>query len=271
MRPLTVKHRPASLPRPPGDAVTSGRWLIYGGQAAFLLFLILAWEGLALWLGDFVIASPGATLGALGDGWRQGWFAGDLQITLLETGLGYLLAAVSGVWAGFWLGTHRFWGDVMEPVVLGVYSIPKVTLYPVFLFAFGLGISSKVGFGMFHGVFPIIVFTLSGVRQVRPVLLKAGRSLRLTGAQTFRLIVLPSVLPSLATGLRFGFSTTFLGTILGEMFAARHGLGFQLIQATTLHQVPKMFSIILVLVALALVVNGAFMTWERSLSRQSGS
>lgn len=270
MNQLGVNNLPAPTSRPIGETVASGLWLVHWGPVIFILFLVLLWEGLALWLGDFVMASPGATLRALRDGWQEGWFGDDLRITLLETGLGYLLAAVIGVWAGFWLGMHRFWGDVMEPVVLGAYSIPKVTLYPVFLFIFGLGISSKVGFGMFHGVFPIIVFTLSGVRQVRPVLLKVGRSLRLSGAQALRWIVLPAVLPSLATGLRFGFSTTFLGTILGEMFAARHGLGFQLIQATTLHQVPKMFAIILVLVVFALMVSGGFMAWERRLTRGVG-
>lgn len=238
------------------------RW----GFPALLLLLLLLWQLSTAVFDSFVVASPAAAVQAIVEGYQAGWLLNDLWITLTEAALGFLLAALGGIWLGFVFGLSRFWGDVFQPAVLGLYSLPKVTLYPIFLFLFGLGISSKVAFAMFHGIFPITVFTMNSVRDIRPVLLKVGRSLGLSRWQTFRYIIVPAVLPTLATGLRFGVSTTFLGTVVGEMFAAKHGLGFQLVTAMTLNQVPKIFALILVLVVLALLANGLMLALERRLS-----
>ena len=135
-----------------------------------------------------------------------------------------MIAAVAGLWIGVTLGMTRFWGKVFEPVTLSVYSIPKVTLFPIFLTVFGFGLSSKVAFGMFHGIFPILIIAMNATREVSVVHLKVARSLRLSRVQTFRQVIFPSIYPSLLTGLRLGFSLTLLGVILGEMFASRAGL-----------------------------------------------
>ena len=93
-----------------------------------------------------------------------------------------MIAAVAGLWIGVTLGLTRFWGKVFEPVTLSVYSIPKVTLFPIFLTVFGFGLSSKVAFGMFHGIFPILIIAMNATREVSVVHLKVARSLRLSRA-----------------------------------------------------------------------------------------
>ena len=95
------------------------------------------------------------------------WFFGSLGATLAAAVVGFAIAAVAGLWIGVTLGLTRFWGEVFEPVTLSVYSIPKVTLFPIFLTVFGFGLYSKVAFGMFHGIFPIMIIAMNATREVQ--------------------------------------------------------------------------------------------------------
>lgn len=240
------------------------------GPAVVAVTLLLGWQGIALWFGDFVVASPWTTLVSIARGVEEGWLLRELWLTALETIAGYGLAVGGGLLIGVWLGLSRWWREALEPILLSVYSLPKVTLYPLFLFMLGLGVTSKMAFGAFHGVFPVALFAATGVASVRPVLLRLGRSLGLGPWRSFVLIIAPAALPTLVAGLRIGFSVTFLGVVLGEMFAARHGLGYELMQAMTLHAVPRIFAIVAVLIAIALVVNGGFLILQARLAPARG-
>lgn len=236
-------------------------------QFLFPFALIALWQLLALALGDFFVASPLSALRSLLDGIGEGWLGEHGGVTVAALGYAYLLSAGLGVVIGFLLGLSRFAHDVFEPIVVALYALPKVALYPLFLFAFGLTISAQAWFAMFFGVFPIIIFTMNGTQNVSEVLLKVGRSLRLSKSQLFRKIVFPAILPSLAAGLRIGFGVTFLGVVISQMFAAKSGLGFLLVQSVDNHDMPRMYALVTLLTLFAFIVNGAFLLWERRLTR----
>ena len=103
---------------------------------------------------------------------------------LIETAKAFAVAlgiAIScGILIGFTLGLYRFASDVAEPVLVALYSIPKITLYPIVLLAFGIGMPAKIAFGAIHGIMPIAIFALGAVRNLNPVYLKAARVMRLT-------------------------------------------------------------------------------------------
>lgn len=243
-----------------------------GALDAFILIAVLAatWQGLHLWVGESALASPaatvryGASLVASDDFWPH------LRETLKAFAAGYALAVALGLATGFWLGFHRVSGEVLEPMVVAVYSLPKVTLYPILLLAFGLGISAKIAFGTLHGVIPIILFTLSAVRNVRPILLKTGRALRLTPLQTATSILFPAALPEIFTGLRIGFSLTLIGVLLAEMFASQRGLGFLLMNGIGLHNVELVMAVTLMIVVFAAAVSTLLLHVDRRLHRRAG-
>jgi NitT/TauT family transport system permease protein len=248
---------------------TSQRWdPVRIAQLLFPLALLVLWQILALILGEFFVASPLATLRALIQGVGAGWLGVNAGVTLAALVYAYLLAVVFGVTIGFLLGLSPFAYAVFEPIVIALYALPKVALYPIFLFAFGLTISAQAWFAMFFGVFPIIIFTMSGTRNISQVMFKVGRSLRLSRLQLFRAIVFPAILPSMVAGLRLGFGVTFLGVILSQMFAAKSGLGFVLVQSVELHNMPRMYGLVALLTLFAFAVNGAFLLWERFLTRK---
>ena len=96
----------------------------------------------------------------------------------------------------------------MEPMLVALCSIPKITLYPIILLVFGLGMSAKVAFGAIHGIIPVALFTLGAVRSTRPIFVKTGRVLKLSKPEMVRSILFPAAVPEIFTGLRVGFSLT---------------------------------------------------------------
>ena len=77
-------------------------------------------------------------------------------------------------------------------MLVALYSIPKITLYPILLLAFGLGMSAKIAFGAIHGIIPVALFTMNAVRNIKPILIKTGRVLRLGRRDMVRSILFPA-------------------------------------------------------------------------------
>ena len=175
------------------------------------------------------------------------------------------LPSLLGLLIGFALGLHRLSGDAMEPMLVALYSIPKITLYPIILLSFGLGMSAKIAFGAIHGIIPVALFTLNAVRTIRPILIKTGRVLKLSPPVMVRTILFPAAVPEIFTGLRVGFSLTLIGTVLGEMFAAQHGLGYLLMNAISLYNVDLIMSVTFLLVVFAAGVNTILLMIDRRL------
>lgn len=233
-----------------------------------LAVLTLAWQALFLYAGEDALRSPAQTVFAAAALVRTDLFWGHLIETAHAFALALTLAVVTGIVLGIWLGYHRLSGEVLIPLLVGFASIPKVVLYPLVLLAFGLGLPARVAFGMMFGVPPIALSTISAVNNIRPVLLKTGRVLGFGPADMVRIVLLPAVMPEVMTGLRLGFSLCLIGTILGEMFAARRGLGYLLMTAIGLHDVSLIMALTLLLTVFAVCASAVLLTIDRRLRRR---
>jgi NitT/TauT family transport system permease protein len=138
----------------------------------------------------------------------------------------------------------------------------------VILLFFGLGLSAKVAFGTIHGIFPVIILTMNGVRNIRPVVRKAARVMRLTPLQTVRNVLLPAALPEIFSGMRIGVSLALLGTLVGELFASDRGVGFLLIQSVEHSDVPTVMALTLLLFAVAIVGGTIMLRLDRRLHQE---
>lgn len=230
--------------------------------------LLLLWQGVYLMVGDIALPSPLATLRYTGVLVTSETFGKHLFDTMRAFTIAFVLAVVIGLLVGFWLGFDRLSGDALEPMIVTVYAIPKLTLYPILLLAFGLGLSAKVAFGVIHGVIPIILFTLAAVRNTKPILLKTGHVLKLSRPQMVRWILFPAAVPEIFTGLRVGFSLTLIGSLLAEMFASQRGLGYLLMNGIGLHNIELVMSVTLLIVVFAAVVSTILLAVDRRLHRQ---
>lgn len=245
--------------------MTRAAWRIRLGQISVVAALLLGWQAAAVRVGPVFLPSPAATVGTIVGGLREGWFGAHIATTLWEVLWGYLWAAGLGLVIGFALGQSRLLREAYEGPLLSLYSIPKVTLFPLFLFAFKLGPASKIAFGAFHGLFPIAIYTWTAMRTLNPVHLRVARALRLGPVATFVSVVVPAVLPAIVTGLRLGFNLTFLGVLLGEMFASRAGLGFLLMSFGAAFEMDRILAVILTVALLALGINALLLGVERRI------
>lgn len=235
---------------------------------ALIAGLILLWQFMFWFAGDIAMRSPLDTVRYA----RRMMGTDSFWIHFWESvrafGAALAIAVSVGLFIGIWFGFHRLSGRVMEPVLVAIYSIPKITLYPIVLLAFGIGMSAKIAFGAIHGVIPIALFTINAVRNVRTVLIKTGRVHKLTMAEMVRWVLIPAAMPEIFTGFRVGFSLTLIGTLLGEMFAAQRGLGYLLMTAIGLHNVDVIMAVTFLLILCAASVSTALLAIDHRLHRR---
>jgi NitT/TauT family transport system permease protein len=229
--------------------------------------LLLGWQLLYFAVGDVALRSPATTALNLKNLLVDQRFLPHVRETAIAFAQGFAIAVVIGLLIGVPLGAARFAGEVAEPMLVALYSIPKVTLYPVILLIFGIGMPAKVAFGAIHGIVPISIFAMNAVRNINPTHLRTARALRLSPWSLFTTILFPAALPEIVTGIRVGFSLALIGTLLGEMFGSQRGLGHLLMQAMSLHNIERILALALLLVVFAAGINAALLALDRRLHR----
>ena len=234
-----------------------------------ILGVLVLWQALFAYAGSVAITPPWPTLAYVAELFGTAMFWGHFGATMLAFAWAVAISALLGLALGLLLGLSRFAGDVAEPILAALYTIPKVTLYPVMLLVFGLGLSAKIAFGVIHGLVPIVLFTLAAVKTMPPVLLRTARSLRLTPWQTIATVLAPAILPEIASGLRVGFSLCLLGVLIGEMFSSQRGLGFLIINGINAHNVRMTTAVTVIVVAFALASNSLMLWIDRRLQHRS--
>ena len=233
-----------------------------------VLVMLALWQVVGSWTHGIAVSPPLQTLVYLGSLVQTRIFWDHAAATLQAFSLAFVLSALIGLVLGLILGIGRFAGEVAEPILAGFYTIPKVTLYPVVLLLFGLGMSAKVFFGVIHGLVPMTLFTLGAVRNLPPVLVRTARVLRLSPERTMRWILVPACLPDIINGLRISFSLSFLGVLIGEMFSSQRGLGFLLVNGIAQHNIPLSTAVVTVIIAMAIVANTLMLRAGRRFARQ---
>lgn len=238
------------------------------GTLIVLLTFILLWQGFHLLVGASAIASPLQTVVKLGSLLGTGEFWLNISETMRAFVAAFALSLLGGISLGIVLGVRKLAGNVAEPILTTLYSIPKVVLYPLVLLCFGLGISAKIAFGVMHGLIPITLFSMNAIRQMKPVYRRTSQVMRLSPSQSAFTVILPAILPEIISGVRLGFSLTLLGVLIGEMFASQRGLGFLLTSAINLGQIDTIMAIALLLTVFAVSCNSLMMLFNRQLTHR---
>lgn len=238
------------------------------GDFIFLLIgLLLAWQGLHWLAGDIALTSPAQTFAHLGKLLATARFWEHVTETARAFSFAVLISLIGGVGLGALLGVNRTSGTVSEPILIALYSLPKVTLYPLVLLCFGLGISAKVAFGAMHGLIPVAIFTMKAIMQIKPVFWRTAYAMRLTPRQMAMTVALPAVLPEVMSGARLGFSLTLLGVLIGEMFASQRGLGFMITAAMGLGDIATIMAVAVFLSIFAVGSNALLLMVDRAVPR----
>ncbi len=259
------------------DAGLRGSRLPRGRALALRLAAIVAF--LVLWsllsgavvvlklFNPIFLPGPWLVLGSVLDMAVRGPLWIHLAATLERVAMGFGAGAALGVALGLAAGHLTPVRNVVEPLVEVLRPIPPLALLPMFIVWVGIGEASKIGFITYATFFPIFLTTVTGVRQIDPLLVRAAQSLGARGVALFTRVILPAALPDILTGLRLGVALAFFVIVISEFIGAEHGLGYLINDGRNFFLVPQMLGAAVVLGLLGYAGNGLVRLLERRLTR----
>lgn len=266
-----------ALAEPESRVSGRGRGWRSGGVPLWLRRLLLVGALLSFWewsgggLGNpmplidrIFLPRPSSTIIELQNYAFTGQLVRDASVTLQAAGMGLVLGLTGGVLLGLVLGYWRAGRETVYPVLIGLYSLPRVALAPVMVVWFGLGLASKVFLSFFTVFFVIFFNTLQGVRAVDPELIKTARVMGASRWQITRMVVLPSVSAWIFAALPTCSAFAITGAIVGEFIGSTVGLGYRMNIAAGVLNTERVFAILLLLMLISITV----IEFARRIERQ---
>ena len=190
-----------------------------------------------------------------------------MSVTLAEIAMGYSLGAAIGLSLGFILGRSQFLSAALQPYIIGLYSIPKIALAPVFIVWLGLGIASKVAVVFVASFFLVFFNTYSGLISINEELVRLARLMGASWPQTVTRVILPAAAPQIFLGLRTAVPYAVIGAVIGEYIGSSEGLGYFILYASQTYDAAALFAGIIILVAIVFVANFGLNWLERRVIR----
>ncbi len=237
-----------------------------------LITIAVLWEVAARWSGNNgLVAPPTAILRALVTQiLPDGQIRAALIVAVVEITAAYAIAVAGGFLIGVAVGWTRLGRNSLFPIVLFFYAIPQVAFLPLFILGFGIGPAAKIAFGCSHGIFPVIVNTIAGMRNINPQYVSAARCMGISRAGIVRHVIFPHITGSFFAGLRLSMTMTLLGVILAELYVSTAGIGYFTRQFADTFDPAPLFALISVLTAIAIAMNAMVRLAERHWLRWKG-
>ena len=182
-------------------------------------------------------------------------FYWHLYVTIAEVAVAMVIGGLSGLIVGLVLGGNPFISAAFERYLYYLGPTPKIVFFPIMIMWFGVGPESKVAMGTVSCFFPIALSVAAGMRQIDNVLIRVGRSFRLSTWQMVTKIYLPAMREPIVNGVRLGLGVALIGTLLAETKLSNRGIGFMIIDAYNTFDMPRMYAELLVLFVIAIGAN----------------
>jgi sulfonate transport system permease protein len=204
-----------------------------------------------------VLPSPGQAWDSLREHVSDGEIPRALSRSLLRLGIAFAAAVVTGTAIGLLMAASSFVERSVGSLVIGLQSLPSIAWLPLAILWFGLT-ERAVAFVVFIGAFPAVVLgTTTALRQVSPLLVRAGRTLGARGARLYLRVILPGALPGYIGGLQQGWAFGWRALMAGELLitGAGFGLGESLQEATNAVDTAYVLALMGVIVVVGMVVD----------------
>jgi NitT/TauT family transport system permease protein len=205
--------------------------------------------------------------------WRilaSGRFDADIAFTVLNTAAAVAIAVAGGFFIGALLHAMPRVRRTVEPLLSAYYAVPIFVFYPLLVVAFGVGRAALVAMGVLFGIVAMVVNTMLGLDRVRSVIVKTASVMRLGRWQRLVLVRLPAAAPYLVTGVKLAVAYTVIAIVAGEFILASAGIGKRIAFGYNDFDNQTMYGMLLLLLMLVMIVNGALSAWERRLHRRFG-
>jgi len=182
-------------------------------------------------------------------------FYTNLYTTLYEIIIALIIGGFGGLVVGLVLGGSRLLSKAYEPFLYYLGPTPKIIFFPLLILWFGVGPGSKIAMGALSCFFPIALSTAAGMREIDKVLIRVGRSFRASTFQMVTKIYLPAMRHPIINGVRLGLGVALIGTLLAETKLSNRGIGYDIIQAYNVFNMPRMYALLIILFVIAIGAN----------------
>ncbi|MEO8586409.1 MAG: ABC transporter permease [Acidobacteriota bacterium] len=162
---------------------------------------------------------------------QRGLLAKYVVASLYRVSWGYLLAVVTAIPIGLFLGWYRRGEQALNPLLQLLRPISPLAWIPISILWFGVGDLAAIFLIFLASFLPLAVASMNAVRSVPPTLLRAGRNFGLSNRRLLTNVILPGALPQLIVALRISLGVAWLVVVAAEMIAVNSGLGFLIVDA----------------------------------------
>ena len=192
------------------------------------------------------------------------WSTGELQnhiyVSFIEFAGGFALAVALGILLGVVLAEFPLVRGLVDPWVSMLYATPIIALGPLFILWLGIGVISKNSIVFLVAVFPILINTVSGLTTTDKVFIEVAESFGANAWQIYVKVRMPAALPFIIAGLRLGVARALVGVVVAELFGARAGLGFLILNSAQSFDTAGVFVGVIIL-AIAGVLSVELLKW----------
>ena len=244
----------------------SVKWL---ERLTCLLLFFAIWEFLprAGIVSSAFLSPPSAVLAAIAQLIETGQLNKHIFASLQRSLAGLSLAVLAGVSLGLLMGVVRRFEAFVDPLLQLFRQVSALALFPVFLLFFGIGEASKIAIIFWAAFWPVLLNTISGVKQVEKLLIHSALSMGATRSFIFFKVILPAAAPSIFTGIRLAGAYSITALVAAEMIGSHAGLGFLTLNSQEIFQIPSMYAGIVLLALLGLALNYVLALLEKRLTR----
>ena len=185
-------------------------------------------------------------------------------VTVARALVGFVLAAIAGVLLGAAMARSSLFGRVFEPFFFLGYPVPKIALFPVFTFVFGIGSPSKIAFTFLECLYPIVVTTYLGIRGIQTRLLWTAENMGADRLTILRRVIMPAAMPSIFAGLRIAMPISIVVVVVTEMIGDTQGLGYYVTIWSTRFRYANVYAGIITIGVCGFVLD-QMLGWSRGL------
>jgi len=244
-------------------------WLAYPNAVRVLsvLVFLLLWEYFGRKIDPLFLAPPSRIFEAAVELTKSGDLGKALLATLYPFSIGMVISVVGGVVLGIAMAQWRLFEYILDPFINAFYAIPRIALVPLIMLWAGLDTTGKIVILVSNAIFPVIINTYAGIRDVRGQILEVGKAYGATRSQIFFKILLPSAVPFIMTGIRLTVGQAIIGIIVAEFLTAQTGLGGMIVNYANLFATAKLFVPIIVIGILGVALTELVQLVERHFSR----
>ncbi len=233
-----------------------------------LILFIALWElaPRAGWVNSTYLSPPSAVVSALIALLKSGDLIKHLLISLQRALVGMAVAVSFGMIFGLFIGYFKKIEGYLDALFQSFRQMSAFALFPVFILLFGVGELSKTIIIFWASLWPILLNTINGVKNVDTLLVQSAKSMGASQKFIFLRVILPAAAPDIFTGIRLGGSYCVMSLVAAEMIGATSGLGYLILYSQETFNIPDMYAGIVGLAIMGLGINYALKLIEKSFS-----